>query len=59
MAAPGGVPTHALGPPHSHLPFSHPQVGSYGGRLRYTLTYTPGGRGAPLPDADIQITVGG
>ncbi|OXB60717.1 hypothetical protein ASZ78_006080, partial [Callipepla squamata] len=32
------------------------QVGSYGGRLRYTLTYTPGGWGGPLPDADIQIT---
>ncbi|XP_027563221.1 basement membrane-specific heparan sulfate proteoglycan core protein-like, partial [Neopelma chrysocephalum] len=31
-------------------------VGSYGGRLRYTLTYTPGGPGAPQPDADIQIT---
>ncbi|XP_068772364.1 basement membrane-specific heparan sulfate proteoglycan core protein isoform X3 [Struthio camelus] len=32
------------------------QVGSYGGRLRYTLAYSPGGRGAPLPDADVQIT---
>ncbi|XP_052547652.1 basement membrane-specific heparan sulfate proteoglycan core protein isoform X14 [Tympanuchus pallidicinctus] len=32
------------------------KVGSYSGRLRYTLTYTPGGRGGPLPDADIQIT---
>ncbi|XP_064381762.1 basement membrane-specific heparan sulfate proteoglycan core protein isoform X6 [Dromaius novaehollandiae] len=32
------------------------KVGSYGGRLRYTLAYTPGGRGAPLPDADVQIT---
>lgn len=35
------------------------QVGSYGGRLYYTLTYTPGGQRAPLPDADIQITVQG
>ncbi|XP_062822809.1 basement membrane-specific heparan sulfate proteoglycan core protein isoform X3 [Anolis carolinensis] len=32
------------------------KVGSYGGRLRYTLTYTAGGRGTPLPDADVQIT---
>ncbi|XP_058674585.1 LOW QUALITY PROTEIN: basement membrane-specific heparan sulfate proteoglycan core protein [Ammospiza caudacuta] len=32
------------------------KVGSYGGRLRYTLTFTPGGQGAPLPDADVQIT---
>ncbi|KAM6434636.1 basement membrane-specific heparan sulfate proteoglycan core protein isoform 6-T6 [Liasis olivaceus] len=32
------------------------QVGSYGGRLRYTLSYTAGGRGTPLPDADVQIT---
>ncbi|XP_040389437.1 basement membrane-specific heparan sulfate proteoglycan core protein isoform X14 [Cygnus olor] len=37
-------------------PYQGDKVGSYGGRLRYTLTYTPGGRGAPLPDADIQIT---
>lgn len=33
------------------------QVGSYGGRLRYTLSYVAGGRGTPLPDADVQITV--
>ncbi|KAJ6656843.1 hypothetical protein lerEdw1_003174 [Lerista edwardsae] len=32
------------------------QVGSYGGRLRYTLSYDAGGRGTPLPDADVQIT---
>ncbi|RMB89711.1 hypothetical protein DUI87_33908 [Hirundo rustica rustica] len=31
-------------------------VGSYGGRLRYTLMYAPAGQGAPLPDTDIQIT---
>ncbi|POI32121.1 hypothetical protein CIB84_004127, partial [Bambusicola thoracicus] len=37
-------------------PYLGDKVGSYGGRLRYTLTYTPGGRGGPLPDADIQIT---
>ncbi|XP_042333788.1 LOW QUALITY PROTEIN: basement membrane-specific heparan sulfate proteoglycan core protein [Sceloporus undulatus] len=32
------------------------KVGSYGGRLRYTLSYNAGGRGTPLPDADVQIT---
>ncbi|XP_063173518.1 basement membrane-specific heparan sulfate proteoglycan core protein isoform X2 [Candoia aspera] len=32
------------------------KVGAYGGHLRYTLTYTAGGRGTPLPDADVQIT---
>ncbi|KAH1175877.1 hypothetical protein KIL84_022402, partial [Mauremys mutica] len=32
------------------------KVGSYGGRLRYTLSYSSGGRSAPLPDADVQIT---
>ncbi|XP_032087651.1 basement membrane-specific heparan sulfate proteoglycan core protein isoform X2 [Thamnophis elegans] len=32
------------------------KVGSYGGRLRYTLSYSAGGRGTPLPDADVQIT---
>ncbi|XP_052547647.1 basement membrane-specific heparan sulfate proteoglycan core protein isoform X10 [Tympanuchus pallidicinctus] len=37
-------------------PYLGDKVGSYSGRLRYTLTYTPGGRGGPLPDADIQIT---
>ncbi|XP_068097689.1 basement membrane-specific heparan sulfate proteoglycan core protein isoform X2 [Hyperolius riggenbachi] len=32
------------------------KVASYGGTLRYTLSYTAGIRGSPLPDADIQIT---
>ncbi|XP_069096158.1 basement membrane-specific heparan sulfate proteoglycan core protein isoform X2 [Pleurodeles waltl] len=32
------------------------KVGSYGGRLQYTLSYNAGIRGSPLPDADIQIT---
>uniref|UniRef100_A0A8C5WSN8 Basement membrane-specific heparan sulfate proteoglycan core protein n=1 Tax=Laticauda laticaudata TaxID=8630 RepID=A0A8C5WSN8_LATLA len=41
-----------------HLPDAYlgDKVGSYGGRLRYTLSYTAGGRGTPLPDADVQIT---
>ncbi|XP_031987363.1 basement membrane-specific heparan sulfate proteoglycan core protein isoform X2 [Corvus moneduloides] len=48
-------------PPDSYYwqlppPYQGDKVGSYGGRLRYTLTYTSGGQGAPLPDADIQIT---
>ncbi|XP_060115564.1 basement membrane-specific heparan sulfate proteoglycan core protein [Heteronotia binoei] len=32
------------------------KVGSYGGRLRYTLSYEAGGRGSPLPDPNVQIT---
>ncbi|XP_067423107.1 basement membrane-specific heparan sulfate proteoglycan core protein isoform X3 [Emydura macquarii macquarii] len=32
------------------------KVSSYGGRLRYTLSYIAGGRSVPLPDADLQIT---
>ncbi|XP_075461950.1 basement membrane-specific heparan sulfate proteoglycan core protein isoform X3 [Ascaphus truei] len=32
------------------------KVASYGGRLRYTLSYNAGIRGSPLPDADVQIT---
>ncbi|XP_063273588.1 basement membrane-specific heparan sulfate proteoglycan core protein isoform X1 [Prinia subflava] len=48
-------------PPDSYYwqlppPYQGDKVGSYGGRLRYTLTHTPGGQGAPLPDADVQIT---
>ncbi|XP_032935509.1 basement membrane-specific heparan sulfate proteoglycan core protein isoform X4 [Catharus ustulatus] len=48
-------------PPDSYYwqlppPYQGDKVGSYGGRLSYTLTYTPGGQRAPLPDADVQIT---
>ncbi|XP_030819499.1 basement membrane-specific heparan sulfate proteoglycan core protein isoform X2 [Camarhynchus parvulus] len=48
-------------PPDSYYwqlppPYQGDKVGSYGGRLRYTLSYTPGGQGAPPPDADVQIT---
>ncbi|KAF4789396.1 hypothetical protein TURU_151812 [Turdus rufiventris] len=48
-------------PPDSYYwqlppPYQGDKVGSYGGRLYYTLTYTPGGQRAPLPDADVQIT---
>nr|XP_056721446.1 basement membrane-specific heparan sulfate proteoglycan core protein [Euleptes europaea] len=32
------------------------KVGSYGGRLRYTLSYDAGGRGSSLPDPNVQIT---
>ncbi|KAG2459685.1 PGBM protein, partial [Polypterus senegalus] len=32
------------------------KVGSYGGRLRYTLSYNAGARGSPLRDADVQIS---
>ncbi|XP_063001421.1 basement membrane-specific heparan sulfate proteoglycan core protein [Elgaria multicarinata webbii] len=37
-------------------PFLGDKVGSYGGRLRYTLSYNAGARGTPLPDADVQLT---
>ncbi|XP_058279281.1 basement membrane-specific heparan sulfate proteoglycan core protein isoform X3 [Hirundo rustica] len=48
-------------PPDSYYwqlppPYQGDKVGSYGGRLRYTLMYAPAGQGAPLPDTDIQIT---
>lgn len=33
------------------------QVAAYGGKLRYTLSYTAGGQGSPLSDPDVQITV--
>nr|XP_033778769.1 basement membrane-specific heparan sulfate proteoglycan core protein isoform X4 [Geotrypetes seraphini] len=32
------------------------KVGSYGGRLRYRLSYNAGVRGSSLPEADVQIT---
>ncbi|XP_066547238.1 basement membrane-specific heparan sulfate proteoglycan core protein isoform X4 [Amia ocellicauda] len=31
------------------------KVGSYGGRLKYTISYVAGQRGSPLEDADVQI----
>lgn len=33
------------------------QVGSYGGKLKYTISYVAGPRGTVLDDSDIQITV--
>lgn len=33
------------------------QVAAYGGKLRYTLSYTAAGQGSPLSDPDVQITV--
>lgn len=32
------------------------KVAAYGGKLRYTLSYTSGPQGSPLSDPDIQIT---
>uniref|UniRef100_A0A8C7C947 Basement membrane-specific heparan sulfate proteoglycan core protein n=1 Tax=Neovison vison TaxID=452646 RepID=A0A8C7C947_NEOVI len=32
------------------------KVAAYGGKLRYTLSYTAGGQGSPLSDPDVQIT---
>uniref|UniRef100_W5M174 Heparan sulfate proteoglycan 2 n=1 Tax=Lepisosteus oculatus TaxID=7918 RepID=W5M174_LEPOC len=31
------------------------KVGSYGGRLKYTISYVAGPRGSPVEDADVQI----
>ncbi|XP_036447334.1 basement membrane-specific heparan sulfate proteoglycan core protein [Colossoma macropomum] len=31
------------------------KVGSYGGKLKYTISYVPGPRGAPIDDVDVQI----
>lgn len=33
------------------------QVAAYGGKLRYTLSYTAGAQGSSLSDPDIQIMV--
>lgn len=35
------------------------QVGSYGGKLKYTISYvpTPGARGSTVDDANVQIIV--
>lgn len=33
------------------------QVGSYGGKLKYTISYVAGSRGTLLEDADVQIIV--
>nr|XP_035965227.1 basement membrane-specific heparan sulfate proteoglycan core protein isoform X19 [Halichoerus grypus] len=32
------------------------KVAAYGGKLRYTLSYTAGAQGSPLSDPDVQIT---
>lgn len=33
------------------------QVQAYGGKLKYTISYVPGPRGAPIEDVDVQIIV--
>ncbi|MEQ2271246.1 hypothetical protein XENORESO_001556, partial [Xenotaenia resolanae] len=35
--------------------FTGDKVGSYGGKLKYTITYVTGSRGTELEDADVQI----
>ncbi|XP_035997428.1 basement membrane-specific heparan sulfate proteoglycan core protein isoform X6 [Fundulus heteroclitus] len=35
--------------------FTGEKVGSYGGKLKYTITYVAGSRGTELEDADVQI----
>ncbi|XP_069039964.1 basement membrane-specific heparan sulfate proteoglycan core protein isoform X5 [Lepisosteus oculatus] len=35
--------------------FKGDKVGSYGGRLKYTISYVAGPRGSPVEDADVQI----
>lgn len=37
--------------------FTVSQVGSYGGKLKYTISYVAGPRGTQLEDADVQIIV--
>ncbi|KAM8788626.1 basement membrane-specific heparan sulfate proteoglycan core protein isoform 1-T1 [Rhynchonycteris naso] len=37
-------------------PFLGNKVAAYGGKLRYTLSYTAGAQGSPLSDPDVQIT---
>ncbi|KAL7864275.1 hypothetical protein AOLI_G00156950 [Acnodon oligacanthus] len=44
-------------PHYWQLPNSYQgdKVGSYGGKLKYTVSYVPGPRGAPIDDVDVQI----
>ncbi|XP_042569689.1 basement membrane-specific heparan sulfate proteoglycan core protein-like isoform X7 [Cyprinus carpio] len=35
--------------------FKGDQIGAYGGKLKYTISYVPGPRGSPIEDADVQI----
>lgn len=53
--------TSALFDLAADLKFSLPplvfKVGSYGGKLKYTISYVAGSRGTLLEDADIQIIV--
>lgn len=44
-------------PPSLSLPPLVFKVGSYGGKLKYTISYVAGSRGTLLEDADIQIIV--
>uniref|UniRef100_A0AAR2IJ36 Heparan sulfate proteoglycan 2 n=1 Tax=Pygocentrus nattereri TaxID=42514 RepID=A0AAR2IJ36_PYGNA len=46
-------------PHYWQLPNSYQgdKVGSYGGKLKYTVSYVPGPRGAPIDDVDVQIIV--
>uniref|UniRef100_A0A8C0L457 Basement membrane-specific heparan sulfate proteoglycan core protein n=1 Tax=Canis lupus dingo TaxID=286419 RepID=A0A8C0L457_CANLU len=37
-------------------PYQGDKVAAYGGKLRYTLSYTAAGQGSPLSDPDVQIT---
>ncbi|XP_078729472.1 basement membrane-specific heparan sulfate proteoglycan core protein isoform X5 [Lampetra fluviatilis] len=60
--APGRVTAPAFGQlaPHTHywqLPpvFTSDKVTAYGGKLRYTLSYSAGPQGSPIPDADLHI----
>ncbi|XP_066527292.1 basement membrane-specific heparan sulfate proteoglycan core protein [Hoplias malabaricus] len=48
---------HSQEPHYWQLPSNYQgdKVGSYGGKLKYTISYVPGPRGAPIDDVDVQI----
>ncbi|XP_060751007.1 basement membrane-specific heparan sulfate proteoglycan core protein isoform X1 [Tachysurus vachellii] len=48
---------HSQEPHFWQLPSSYQgdKVQAYGGKLKYTISYVPGPRGAPIEDVDIQI----
>ncbi|XP_046725155.1 basement membrane-specific heparan sulfate proteoglycan core protein isoform X3 [Silurus meridionalis] len=48
---------HSQEPYFWQLPSSYQgdKVPAYGGKLKYTITYVPGPRGAPIDDVDVQI----
>ncbi|XP_077945716.1 basement membrane-specific heparan sulfate proteoglycan core protein isoform X7 [Gasterosteus aculeatus] len=52
-----GFSLHQDDPLYWQLPaqFTGEKVGSYGGKIKYSISYVAGPRGSPIDDADVQI----